>query len=112
VAAAGINGAVVSQAVILCGAFAVAAFAGLAAYLRTAKAPSWMGVASAISNGGCIGIAVCGFCYWKWESPSVPIVLGACSLIGLGGIEMVNYIMSLVKDRLEKNDPGHEEKKS
>lgn len=102
---------------ILASSFAIAAFAGMAAYLRVAK---WdrrklpelaMGAASALANGGCIGIIACAFCYWKYNGePDMFVVFGSSSALGLGGLEMVNFVLRIVQHHMTLT-PGDREKK-
>jgi hypothetical protein len=94
-----------SKIYVLVVSFCIGAFAGLAAYLRgvsNEKQPlSLVGIATALSNGGAIGIATCGFCYWKCDDkPDYLWVFAASAVVGLGGLEMVNLVLELVKGRM------------
>lgn len=91
-------------------AFGVAAFAGLATYLRFSRKMSRMGLASAMLNAGFLGLAIALIWYQHYrKSENVYGLIGICVLAGMGGSTVTDILWSVLSGAGIKVTITHEE---
>lgn len=78
-------------------AFGVSAFAGLATYLRFSRKMSRLGLASALMNAGCLGLAISLIWYQHYrKTENIYGLIGICVLAGMGGSTVTDIIWSVL----------------
>lgn len=84
---------------VFASAFAVSAFAGLAALLRSGKRVTTLRVLSDMSNTGCLGLAISLIWYsrFKASDDAVYCMIGICVLAGLSGSRAIDIIAQYCK---------------
>ena len=70
--------------------FFLAAFAGLAALLRTGTTLTKMALLSWFLNSGFLGLGICLIWYTRYQN-DVYYLVGICVLAGLGGMKTVEF---------------------
>ena len=76
--------------------FFVAAFAGLAALLRSVTPLSTKSVCSALLNSGLLGLAISLLWYTKFQSNPF-FLIGICVISGLGGLLSVDFVLKAIQ---------------
>lgn len=84
---------------VFASAFAVSAFAGLAALLRSGRRVGIYSIASDMLNTGCLGLAISLIWYARFKSSddAVYCMIGICLLAGLSGSRAINIIAQYCK---------------
>lgn len=82
---------------VFCSAFGVAAFAGLATFLRFARSISWVSVLSAMLNAGFLGLAI-GLLWYRHycQEDNISGLIGICALAGMGGSTLSDIFWSIL----------------
>jgi hypothetical protein len=94
-------------------AFGVAAFAGLATYLRFSRKMSVLGLVSALLNAGCLGLAISLLWYQHYRnSENVYGLIGICVLAGMGGSTVTDLAWSILSGAGLKVTITHEHDRS
>ena len=88
----------------------IASFAGLAALLRSGRPLNYRSVATAVLNSGILGLAMAmlWFTYWR---DNIYFLVGLCALAGLGGVNMVEFALAVLKAVISKRVGGSDESK-
>jgi hypothetical protein len=78
-------------------AFGVAAFAGLATFLRFARKITWLSVLSAMLNAGSLGLAI-GLIWYRHfcREENISGLIGICALAGMGGSTLSDVFWSIL----------------
>jgi hypothetical protein len=76
--------------------FGVAAFAGLAALLRTGTKLSVVTVLSQLLNSGLLGLGISLLWYTKFQD-NIYFLVGVCLLAGLGGMTTVEFVLQAIR---------------
>lgn len=83
--------------VVFASAFGVAAFAGLATFLRFARKLSKLAVISAMLNAGFLGLAVSLLWYQNYrKAENISGLIGICVLAGMGGSTVTDILISIL----------------
>lgn len=84
---------------VFASAFAVSAFAGLAALLRSGKRVGFLSVLSSMLNTGFAGLAFSLIWYVKFKGSDDTLycLIGICVLVGLGGTPALDLVLQLCK---------------
>jgi hypothetical protein len=80
-------------------AFAVSAFAGLAALLRSGSKLGWIPVCNALLNSGFLGLGISLLWYTQFKD-DLYFLVGVCVLAGLGGMTTVDLVLQWFRSRL------------
>ena len=86
--------------------FPLGSLGGLGAVLRTGRKPTAVELLSAVINSGLCSMAVAALLWDHWGGEAWPRILGMCALAGLGGNEIINFLISLWQYRLSKGKDG------
>lgn len=82
---------------VFASAFGVAAFAGLATFLRFARKLSKLALISAMLNAGFLGLAVALLWYQNYRNAeNVSGLIGICVLAGMGGSTVTDILISIL----------------
>jgi hypothetical protein len=82
---------------VFCSAFGVAAFAGLATFLRFARSINWLSVLSAMLNSGFLGLAIALIWYRHYcQEENISGLIGICALAGMGGSTLSDIFWSIL----------------
>ena len=73
--------------------FFLAAFAGLAALLRSGTPLTTYSITSAVANSGLLGLGISLLWYAKYQD-NLYFLVGICTLAGLGGMKTVEMVIS------------------
>ncbi len=82
---------------VFASAFGVAAFAGLATFLRFSRKINWLSVISAMLNAGFLGLAI-GLIWYRHfcREDNIPGLIGICALAGMGGSTLSDIFWSIL----------------
>jgi hypothetical protein len=86
----------VSPLGVFISAFGVAAFAGLAALLRSRTNPDCKNVFSTLLNSGLLGLGISLIWYTKFQD-NVYFLVGICLVSGLSGMSTFDYILQAMR---------------
>lgn len=82
---------------VFASAFGVAAFAGLATFLRFARKLSKLAVVSAMLNAGFLGLALALLWYQNYQkAENISGLIGICVLAGMGGSTITDILISVL----------------
>jgi hypothetical protein len=94
----------------------ISSFAGLASLLRTGEQVTKKSVGSSMLNSGIVGAII--YLLWYTSYKDNPhFLVGVCALAGLGGNQIIDFALSLLKSKLatalavqpqEPNDEHHQ----
>lgn len=76
--------------------FAVAAFSGLAALLRSGVKLSLLAVSSAILNSGLLGLGISLLWYVHFRD-NLYFLIGVCLISGLGGMTTIDFVLAAIR---------------
>jgi hypothetical protein len=82
---------------VFAAAFGLAAFAGLATFLRFAKKVSKLSVLSAMLNAGFMGLAIALIWYQNYrDAQNIYGLIGICVVAGMGGGTLTDILISVL----------------
>jgi hypothetical protein len=94
-------------------AYGVAAFAGLATYLRFSRKMTRLGLCSAMLNAGCLGLAISLLWYQHYrQSENIYGLIGICVLAGMSGSAVTDVLWSILSGSGIKVSITHEHNRS